>query len=150
MFWFIPLSRSEIIHLAARSTTVEFINPTCLCVVSVIREDCIGVIMSGLWLSFSSGWLSCQSDCPNVEQQEISPGGLVLGETWASASPAHCCSLRGYETPLCLVLCYYTYLESLDVLNLEGKELLVGEMFWCNLGIKWLTVWRIEQIWVGL
>lgn len=66
----------------------------------------------------------------------------MLGETWASASPAHCCSLRGYETTLCLFLCYYTYLESLDVLNVEGKELLVGEMFWFNLGVKRFTVWR--------
>lgn len=64
--------------------------------------DCIGVVMSGVWLSFSIGWLSCQSDCPNVEQSEISPRGLVLGETWASGV---CLStsllfIEGYKDPV--------------------------------------------------
>lgn len=55
----------EIAHVLASS---KLINPLYLNVVIMIQGDCIGVVKAGVWFSLSSGWLSCQSVCPNVEQ----------------------------------------------------------------------------------
>lgn len=62
-------------------TKQGLINPAVSRVVVVTCADCTWVVASQLWLlyfSYVSGWLSCPSDSQNVEQLEISPGGLVL------------------------------------------------------------------------
>lgn len=63
---FIPVSSSEINHFTVCRPRAHKSNILVCCHYNT--GICIGVVPSGEWFSFSIGWLSCQSDCPNVEQ----------------------------------------------------------------------------------
>lgn len=102
-------------------TKQGLINPAHLRVVIVTQADCTWVVTSQPWLSYFrsvTGWLSCQSDCPNVEQLEISPRGLVLGGGCVGLClPAGCTALGGgAETPACVFFLHRRfYPKPLDV-----------------------------------
>lgn len=101
------------------------INPAHLRVVIVTRADCAWVVASQLWLPYFSsvsGWLSCQSDCPNVEQLEISPGGLVLGWVCGFVPPSQMhFSQRGTEK--CVSSSCAAFTQSRLMWVLAGKQL---------------------------
>lgn len=63
----LSLSGDQVVHFHVCG---KLINPTSLSTVSNILywASVLAWLRHGVWFSLSSGWLSCQSVCPNVEQ----------------------------------------------------------------------------------
>lgn len=144
-------TRTQIMKLLAKQ---GLINPAHLRVVIVTQADCTWVVTSQPWLSYFSsvtGWLSCQSDCPNVEQLEISPRGLVLGGGvcgFVPPSRLHC-SRRGRRDPSVRLLPPPPLLpKTAWCESWQVRSRLAGD--WQQKGpvsVEVLMSGRIEQIW---